>query len=251
MDHDREAYDAWLMAIRGLTSSAEASRAWREERWRFAHRLGEALVGPTESAPAVSGPALYGIWLPWGLLYVGQTLSASRRLRDLPIGESHHLANTFPPETWDRIAVISWGATPEATEPIARLGEKAVGLSLEYAMQLHARPLANATRRTPLGGWRPVDPLRSNSLGARSVGEIAALVALVKTLWAKASSGEPASPFLRVVNPSQFLDHLIPATRSGRQVVHDDQHGDLDTPTGRDRDTRDRRAGTFGSHDGI
>lgn len=86
-------------------------------------------------------------------------------------------------------------------------------------MQLHARPLANATRRTPLGGWRPVDRVRSNSLGARSVGEIAGLVTLVKTLWAQASSGEPGSPFLRVVSPSQFLDDLIPASRTGRRQL--------------------------------
>lgn len=28
---------------------------------------------------------------------------------DLPIGESHHLANSFPPEIWTRVVVVYWG----------------------------------------------------------------------------------------------------------------------------------------------
>ncbi len=78
--------------------------------------------------------------------------------------------------------MISWAAMPEAAGPVTRLGETAVGLGLEYAMQLHSRPVANAARRTSLGGWRPIDRLRSKSVGARSSAEITELVTAVEGL---------------------------------------------------------------------
>jgi hypothetical protein len=57
----------------------------------------------------VTGDVLYGVYIAGGgLLYVGQTHDAWRRLRDLPVGESHHLATTVPPETWERVAVVQW-----------------------------------------------------------------------------------------------------------------------------------------------
>jgi len=66
---------------------------------------------PTVSASAlvngpdgpVAGSVIYGVWLDWGLLDVGQTSEAERRLRDLVVGESHHLGNTFPPKSGDAI----------------------------------------------------------------------------------------------------------------------------------------------------
>lgn len=102
------AFTQWLGSLTALTGSADAARQWRERRYAFAYRLGEELAGQSSTNPAVTGSAVYGIWLRWGLLYVGQTTEASRRLRDLPVGESHHLANTFPPEIWDRVVVIDW-----------------------------------------------------------------------------------------------------------------------------------------------
>ncbi len=103
-DDDPElAFEQWLRGLTALTGSAAAARQWRERRYDFAHRLGEKLVGQCAADPPVEGSAIYGIGLKWGLLYVGQTNDAARRLRDLPVGESHHLANTFPPEIWDRV----------------------------------------------------------------------------------------------------------------------------------------------------
>jgi len=72
-DATERAFEQWLATLDRLTASPDAAREWRERRYRFAHLLGNALVGPTESAPPVFSPALYGVWLPWGLLYVGQT----------------------------------------------------------------------------------------------------------------------------------------------------------------------------------
>lgn len=96
---DREvAFTRWLTSLQELTSSPDEARRWRERRYSFAYRLGQMLVAESETRGAGAGPIIYGVWLSWGLLYVGQTTKASRRLRDLPVGESHHLANTFPPE---------------------------------------------------------------------------------------------------------------------------------------------------------
>ena len=98
--------DRWRQALLELTADEQAAAGWRRRRYAFAHRLGTALVAGEGTRPAVTGSVLYGVWLPWGLIYVGQTGEAQRRLRDLAVGESHHLANTYPPEIWSRVAVI-------------------------------------------------------------------------------------------------------------------------------------------------
>jgi hypothetical protein len=118
--------------------------------------------GP-ESGGTITGPVLYGIWLDWGLIYIGQTREAERRLKDLAVGESHHLANTFPPEIWSRVVVLPWprlGSAPQETEG---LSEEDVGLGLEYGLQSLLSPLANASRRTSAGTWRSVDWTGSRS----------------------------------------------------------------------------------------
>jgi hypothetical protein len=78
-------------------------RRWQERRYTFAYMLGIALC--SEAAPGippVTGHALYGVYIAGpGLIYVGQTGQAERRLRDLPVGESHHIAATVPPEIWN------------------------------------------------------------------------------------------------------------------------------------------------------
>jgi hypothetical protein len=207
------AFAAWLGSLNRLTGTPEAARVWRERRYRFAHRLGEALVGTTSGQAAIVGPAVYGVWLSWGLLYIGQTTDAGRRLRDLAIGESHHLANTFPPETWDRVVVVAWTRLPEAAEVVERLGVQSIGLALEHRLQSWAQPLANAARRTTEGGWRQVDWTRSTSTGARVAADVDTLFLRVRSLWTAAETGAPASPPLdeavRCVAPARLLgdDH--------------------------------------------
>ena len=209
-DNHAQDFGLWLRSALALTGSPRAATLWRERRYRFAHRLGEALAGETETEAAISGPAVYGIWLRWGLLYVGQTDDASRRLRDLPIGESHHLANTFPPETWDRVVVIVWPQLSEAKDLTLRLGSKAVGLALEHRLQVRAQPLANGSRRTSGGGWRSVDRTQSVSLGARTAGQIDRLSERVQTLWDAAAVAAPESGIqlpvaVRCVWPGELL----------------------------------------------
>ncbi|HEY0167942.1 MAG TPA: hypothetical protein VGB75_12955 [Jatrophihabitans sp.] len=213
---DREtAFSSWRASLQRLTDSPESSRLWRERRYHFAHRLGEALVGAVGERPPITGAALYGVWLDWGLLYVGQTVEAERRLRDLAIGESHHLANTFPPEIWHRVVVIAWPQLAEAVAVSQELGVKTVGLALEHHLQTWATPLANAARRTSEGGWRAVDRTRSASLGARSAGAVEPLFAVVRSLWDAAADWDAMLPALpeavRCVRPGLLLDDPRPA----------------------------------------
>lgn len=205
---EQSAFDAWLANLQELTDSPESSRRWRERRYQFARRLGDALVGASDGRPPIAGAALYGVWLRWGLLYVGQTAEAERRLRDLAIGESHHLANTFPPETWDRVVVLAWPQLPEAGALTERLGTKTVGLALEHHLQSRTMPLANAARRTSQGGWRVVDRTRSASIGARAAAEVQPLFDAVEALWntAAASEQDTALPVAaRCVRPGRLL----------------------------------------------
>jgi hypothetical protein len=88
----------------------ESVLAWQDRRYRFAHHVGQLLTSPARpDAAPVTGHVVYGVHVAGaGLLYVGQTGNAKRRLRDLPVGESHHLATTVPPETWERVIVVQW-----------------------------------------------------------------------------------------------------------------------------------------------
>ncbi|AEV74324.1 hypothetical protein MycrhN_3808 [Mycolicibacterium rhodesiae NBB3] len=210
-DDRQPAFEQWLRGLNALTASADAARQWRERRYEFAYRLGEKLVGQTATHPAVVGSAVYGIWLRWGLLYVGQTNEASRRLRDLPVGESHHLANTFPPEIWDRVVVIDWPSLTEAEAALAQLDQATIGLAIEHRLQVRVQPLANASRRTKGGGWRDIDRNKSRSRGARAAEAIGELAHEVDRLWDIAAVREPGSEPLpaavRSVRPGDLLGH--------------------------------------------
>jgi hypothetical protein len=203
-----EARDEWLRALRTLNGSAAFASQWRQERYAFAQRVGAALVDG-ESGPSLTGSVVYGVWLKWGLIYVGQTTEAQRRLRDLVVGESHHLANTFPPEIWQRVVVVQWPKLDEAAAALTELGSNVVGLALEHRMQAWLHPLVNASRRRPDGGWRDVDWDRSRSVGARAGAQIDALFEAVRSLWleceAAGPSDAPHPDSCRIVHPAEML----------------------------------------------
>ena len=120
-----EAFRRWHAAMLDSLGSPERVLAWQDRRYRFAHRIGKLLTDPAppETAP-VTGHVVYGVYVAGaGLLYVGQTGKAKRRLRDLPVGESHHLATTVPPETWERVIVVQWpdllGGVGDSEGPVA------------------------------------------------------------------------------------------------------------------------------------
>jgi hypothetical protein len=202
-------YSQWLAGLRALTDTRDAARLWRERRFEFAYRLGEELAGPRGDQSVVQGSVVYGIWLSWGLLYVGQTTEASRRLRDLPVGESHHLANTFPPETWDRIVIVNWPSLPQAQAVLQDVDRNLVGLALEHRLQLRLKPLVNAYRRTSDGGWRSIDWSTSKSRGARAATNLGELGQQVDELWDVASAHEAGDaelpPSVRCIRPGNLL----------------------------------------------
>jgi hypothetical protein len=204
-------YDKWRQALLELTGDESAAAGWRRDRYAFAHRLGAALAGGEGPAPGVSGSVLYGVWLNWGLLYVGQTGEAQRRLRDLAVGESHHLANTYPPEIWSRVVVIEWPRLQEAGSAIERLSEPVAGLALEHRLQVLLSPLANTSRRTAKGGWRSVDRATSRSRGSRAALEIEELFSSVRRVWELAEAWNTGSQEVllpaacRVVFPANLL----------------------------------------------
>ncbi|MFC1406980.1 MULTISPECIES: hypothetical protein [Streptacidiphilus] len=156
-----QAYEEWRSSLRSVTSGAAELSEW-QDRFRFAHSVGALLTsGAGDDAPPVSGPVFYGVYLHGtGLAYVGQTQEAERRLRDLPIGEDHHLANTVPPELWERVIVVQWAKLLmqlDARERTAveSMGLAVYGLALEHLLQVHMQPPLNARRRTRDGDWRP------------------------------------------------------------------------------------------------
>jgi hypothetical protein len=118
--HLDDAFGRWRNALLDALASPGDVMAWQDRRYQFAYQVGQLLVdsaGP--GIPPVSDHAVYGVCVTGGgLLYVGQTTDARRRLRDLPVGESHHLATTVPPETWERVLVqAQWDLLARAPVP--------------------------------------------------------------------------------------------------------------------------------------
>ena len=143
----------WITALRALTDTPDKAALFRDARTRFAVMVAQE----ASSAPrADKVPVVYGVWLDAHTepIYVGQTLDAGRRLWDLPIGESHHLANTYPPEIWSRIIVVRWQDilrqdSSLQTALITELHDlglddvastRAIGLMLEYRLQRRLTP---------------------------------------------------------------------------------------------------------------
>ena len=214
-----DASAAWRHALKELLGDKQRFDSWRKQRYAFAHRLGTLLTEAHPPAPAAIGPALYGVYLPGtGLCYVGQTQEARRRLRDLPIGESHHLAMTAPPELWTRVIVVQWA------ELLVRAADrewvipdmKACGQALEYLLHCHFRPTINCYARTTDGRYRERPPERSKSKAAVGATGYSDLFRVVLGVWSDLEAvPEPAPgesrvadyrPFGRVVFPAAALD---------------------------------------------
>jgi hypothetical protein len=194
--------------------------AWQDRRYRFAHQVGQLLTSPARSdAARVAGHVVYGVYVAGaGLLYVGQTGDATRRLRDLPVGESHHLATTVPSEIWERVIVVQWpdlllavrGTEGQIAE---QLGRETCGLALEHLLQVTYRPVMSARRRSGKGEWvtRHIDLSRSR--GAVSSARFPDLFESVRAVWdqlAEVASPEDGDPVVhadagRVVFPALML----------------------------------------------
>ncbi len=149
------AYIHWQQATRALISGADQLRDLRDRRYRYAAEVGRLLTQPGADRRPADGPVLYGVLSDGaGLLYVGHSADARRRLRDLAVGESHHLATTVPPEAWDRIVVVRWPdlllkLRPADSDAIAKLSDVITGGGLERLLQAELRPVLNSRRRRP------------------------------------------------------------------------------------------------------
>ncbi|MFG3225176.1 hypothetical protein ACGF07_10385 [Kitasatospora sp. NPDC048194] len=213
------AYQAWQEALQILVGSVHELEEWQDQRYRFAHRVGELLVSELPDQAELASPVLYGVHLTTtGLAYVGQTEQAGRRLRDLPIGESHHLANTIPPEIWERVVVVQWpsilDSLPQSEkERAAALGPRICGLLLEHQTQLRTQPPLNSRRRHRDGRWRRRQLSDSRSLGAVHADDLPLLQERVREAWDELAAFEApigglpvlATAFGRVVFPSALL----------------------------------------------
>lgn len=192
-----EAFRQWREAMLESLASPERVLAWQDRRYRFAHRVGQLLTDPAPpDAASVAGHVVYGVYVAKaGLLYVGQTGDAKRRLRDLPVGESHHLATTVPPETWERVIVIQWTNLLEEVRNSERLvaeqlGHQTCGLALEHLLQVTYRPVMTARRRNGTGEWtaRRIDSSRSRgAVNSRRLPELFMAVRAVRDRLADAS----------------------------------------------------------------
>ncbi|GGR48386.1 hypothetical protein GCM10010251_76620 [Streptomyces aurantiogriseus] len=104
------------------------------------------------------------------------------------MGESHHLANTVPPELWERVVVVRW---PDllARAPVgerataAELGFDVCGLVLEHQLQVTTSPPLNSRRRNRDGDWRPRNHTQSRSRGATHAQALPALWQLTWEAW--------------------------------------------------------------------
>jgi hypothetical protein len=219
-------FERWRQILLGALNSPGAVMAWQDRRYQIAHRLGRLLTEPGPDSAAVTGPALYGIYVAGGgLLYVGQTQKADRRLRDLPVGESHHVATTVPPEVWERIIVVQWpsllaGIPPAEAARMRQLGELVCGLALEHNLQMSYQPIMTARRRVTNGGWRPRDLAASKSVGAMHARELPELFARTRATW-DALSQAAAPPSGRPVHYAESGRAVFPAVVIGGERASD------------------------------
>ncbi|MCP2343157.1 hypothetical protein [Actinomadura rupiterrae] len=217
---DEAHYGQWRASLAALIATPEALMEWQNRRYRFAHAVGRMLADPACGQPALQGPVLYGVYLSGvGLAYVGQTSDARRRLKDLPIGESHHLGMTVPPELWEKVVVIQWPVlVPTLAKAhqraVSSLGTEVVGLALEHLVQVDRRPPLNARKRALDGTWRDRRLETSKSRGATHAQLVAPLHQAVSDAWQALETAQcpesmppvQATPAGRAVFPSKIID---------------------------------------------
>lgn len=126
----------------------------------------------------------------------------------LAVGESHHLANTVPPEVWHRVVVFNWPELlPRLTEPqraaVAAVATTVVGEALEHLLlQIELQPLLNQRRRGRDGSWRDRRQGDSRSRGAITASVVGGPHHEVRDCWQRLAT-------TRV----EGTDHVEPAGR--------------------------------------
>ena len=218
----------WIEALCLSTSSPAKAESWLDERYDFTARLARELVSPLVGV--ANSAVVYAVWLTGdheGPVYIGQSTNPTRRLWDLPIGESHHLANSFPPEVWRSVVVIDWSFILQTDSDLnsristdlstlnlnADHANKAIGLGVEHRLQLAFKPPFNMRKKQRDGSWDTVDLERSSSTGAR-VGKSLNIQELARRIQAlmlqnaveinqpdSLQKGEPSRQFAWAIHP--------------------------------------------------
>ncbi|PFZ72397.1 hypothetical protein COL72_11210 [Bacillus toyonensis] len=100
----------WIDELKEQVFSDEESiKKHMQTRFSFACSVFQALQeGLNVDGDSITEPIVYGVIMSNKCIYIGQSLDSKRRIKDLPIGESHHLAKTIPPELWEKIVIIKW-----------------------------------------------------------------------------------------------------------------------------------------------
>jgi hypothetical protein len=198
-----DAFDRWRNALAEVLHGPADVTAWQDRRYSFAHKVGQFLTSPSPGGLAVTDHVVYGVYVAGGgLLYVGQTADAKRRLRDLPVGESHHLATTVPPEVWERVIVIQWPSllsrlSDRERRVVEQLQLLTCGLALEHLLQVSYCPVMSTRRRNTKGGWSERNTRSSRSRGAVASAGIPELFSHVQENWdelAKITQKQPSEP---------------------------------------------------------
>ncbi|HET7233210.1 MAG TPA: hypothetical protein VFJ16_24580 [Longimicrobium sp.] len=190
---DTSLIDAWCAvaaSYQHLCRDARTAAAYRELRYRYTYELSRLFADGQDW-----GLVVYGVWLRGHPhpVYIGQTTQAKRRLWDLPIGESHHLGFTFPPEIWERVVVMDWQKVVHenlhrGAAFAGEVAERAIGLALEHRLQRDANPLFNSRKKRNNGKWRDVDFTRSNGVAAQAARDLDKFYPTVKREWDELAS---------------------------------------------------------------
>ena len=187
----------WVQQLKDLNATTQASEQFLSQRSKAATAVAQTISHTLDIDRKQKTPALYAVWIHGHQqpIYVGQTLDVGRRLWDLPIGESHHLANSFPVEIWKAVMVLRWHdllshhLPQDLEQRLMRLSAtvkkplKTLGEALEYQLQLHYRPLFNMRKRKRDGSLRTVKPEKSKSAGALTAPHLGEIWTLIHKIW--------------------------------------------------------------------
>ncbi|HEX8083347.1 MAG TPA: hypothetical protein VF529_03595 [Solirubrobacteraceae bacterium] len=162
---DLDLTDAWR-AQRLFQDALEAVTADETSYWLH-RRVLFARAHAVRMAMCAGGffdgrrPLLYAVAVRnQGCVYLGETLSR-RRLWDIPVGESHHLAATFPPAAWERLVALRWSEVEGVVLPPSPGLHQAAGRALERELHIRLQPEMNIWTKRVDGRWgrRALRPL--------------------------------------------------------------------------------------------
>lgn len=201
----------WVEQLSALTATPEAAARFHTQRTQAATAVAQTIFKTLGINRKQKIPALYAVWLCGHTqpTYIGQTMDMGRRLWDLPIGESHHLANSFPVEIWKAVMVLRWhdllrhhkpkeldnlmdtlDVEPSPTKTAEAKKLEHIGMAFEHLLQKTYKPLFNMRKRKPDGTWRPVNLERSQSTGARTAKLVGDLWPFMLHIWKRIAETE-------------------------------------------------------------